>query len=326
MTLREENGNVTTNVRRADCSLDSYEAVVQERFQNESAPNFWGSSQTTSAALALSFRSIILKTVVFFALAFLSLLTPVILRAQGTAPAGELVESWTTWIDRHMDETLSTVESLPTLPPASFPNAVAGQSPLLPSAQNLRSRNLDLSPVRRILREDGLPGRLISVAAVESDFDAAAVSPKGAAGLWQLMPDTARRFGLHVTPDHDERFDPLKSTTAAADYLRVLYGQFHAWPLALAAYNVGEGQLQQVIERAGAADFWAPEVQSRLPVETRNYVRKVLDKMSMTSGGLRDEVPDDRLLTKPHSEAVGSAIRGGNVVFALTSEDEIGGR
>jgi len=130
-----------------------------------------------------------------------------------------------------------------------------------------------------ILQSEGLPPDLTSVVLVESGGNTEALSPKGARGLWQLMPATARRYGLLVGPANDERLDVDKSTRAASRYLRDLYQQFGSWPLALAAYNVGEGALQRALERAGSADFLTLNRLRLLPHETRNYVSAVLSAM-----------------------------------------------
>ena len=124
-----------------------------------------------------------------------------------------------------------------------------------------------------ILREEGVPQQLAALVLVESGGWSTALSPKGARGLWQLMPDTARRYGLLVTSDHDERLDIYKSTRAAARYLRELHEQFKDWSLVFAAYNAGEQKVQSAIERSGANDF--SRLSSLLPTETRNYVPAV---------------------------------------------------
>ncbi len=136
-----------------------------------------------------------------------------------------------------------------------------------------------------ILSQVGIPTELAAIVVVESGGNPAALSPKGARGLWQLMPDTARRYGLTVNADKDERLDVLKSTRAAAQYLRDLYSQFHDWQLALAAYNAGEQAVQQALARTGGAGFSvaAPV----LPAETQNYVPAVLAVLTQFDGRMQ---------------------------------------
>jgi hypothetical protein len=149
-----------------------------------------------------------------------------------------------------------------------------------------------------ILREKGLPASLMGVAAVESGFDPTALSPKGARGLWQLMPETARRYGLAVELERDERLDPVKSTHAAARYMRDLYTQFQDWPLTLAAYNAGENRVERAVNRTGTSDFWTLSRQGALPGETRRYVPAVLEKLRAASVPLpnssRDSTPSSQ--------------------------------
>jgi len=125
-----------------------------------------------------------------------------------------------------------------------------------------------------ILREEDVPGDLLAVVLVESGGRPAALSAKGALGLWQLMPQTARRYGLTVTPGKDERLDVLKATRAAARYLHDLYGQFGDWKLVLAAYDAGEQNIERAVNRVGSREF--AEISWLLPAETRNYVPAVL--------------------------------------------------
>lgn len=128
----------------------------------------------------------------------------------------------------------------------------------------------------RILLEEQVPVELLAVAVVESGFNPQALSPKGARGIWQLMPATAERYGLTVMPENDHRTHPEHATRAAARYLRDLYQIFGDWKLALAAYNWGEGNVQRVINKTGLRAFDELARRNLLPLETRNYVPAVL--------------------------------------------------
>src|ERR1017187_9719880 len=136
--------------------------------------------------------------------------------------------------------------------------------------------NLLRPTVDPILRSHGIPVELAAVILVESGGRATALSPKGARGLWQLMPDTARRYGLVVDQSKDDRIDLFKSTDAAARYLHDLYAQFGDWKLALAAYNTGEANVGVAILKAHTQDFDQLTSLRMLPLETRNYVPRVL--------------------------------------------------
>jgi soluble lytic murein transglycosylase-like protein len=146
-----------------------------------------------------------------------------------------------------------------------------------PSARYADARILALKPrLASILEADGMPTELMAVAAVESGGKTDALSAKGARGLWQLMPQTARRYGLVVDEVRDERLDAARSTSAAARYLKDLYLQFGSWPLALAAYNWGEQNLASAISRIHTSDFATLAQSGLLPAETRAYVPAVL--------------------------------------------------
>ncbi|MFN7948765.1 MAG: transglycosylase SLT domain-containing protein [Blastocatellia bacterium] len=140
----------------------------------------------------------------------------------------------------------------------------------------------------RILVEERVPIELLAVAFVESGFNPQALSPKGARGIWQFMPETAKRYGLPVRPADDHRTHPEHSTRAAARYLRDLYQQFRDWKLALAAYNAGETRVQRIIDQTGIRNFDEMARRGLLPLETRNYVPAVLAVWSQLSGRSAD--------------------------------------
>lgn len=127
-----------------------------------------------------------------------------------------------------------------------------------------------------ILKNEGIPPDLLAIVLVESAGHTNALSSRRALGLWQLIPETARHYGLLVSPQVDDREDPHKATRAAARYLHHLYARFGNWPLALAAYNAGEETVDAAITRSGASDFWNPDIRRRMPLETREYVPAVL--------------------------------------------------
>jgi len=119
---------------------------------------------------------------------------------------------------------------------------------------------------------EGVPSELIWIAEIESSFDPRARSPAGAVGLFQLMPETARRFQLS-TRWPDQRLDPEPSARAAARYLAFLQGKFKDWRLAAAAYNCGEGTVQKALDRTRTKTF--DGIATRLPAETQFYVPKL---------------------------------------------------
>jgi soluble lytic murein transglycosylase-like protein len=126
--------------------------------------------------------------------------------------------------------------------------------------------------LKPIFTAQKIPPDLVWVAEVESGFDRRALSPAGAAGLFQLMPDTARRFGLSLWP-RDQRYQPESSATASARYLKYLHDRFKDWRLALAAYNAGEGTVQKLLDRYKTDNYDVIAV--HLPAETQMYVPRV---------------------------------------------------
>lgn len=122
-----------------------------------------------------------------------------------------------------------------------------------------------------------LPMELALVPVVESAFNPHVTSSAKAAGLWQFVPITANYYGLKQNKWYDGRRDVAASTTAALDLLERLYIMFdNDWPLALAAYNAGEGRVMQAMKANESknlpTDYWSLS----LPKETMNYVPKIL--------------------------------------------------
>lgn len=136
----------------------------------------------------------------------------------------------------------------------------------------LKRANRHFPEIQEKIRAQHLPEDLKYVVLVESDLRHHARSPAGAAGPWQFMAPTAQRFQLKATDQIDERLDLGAATDAALKYLKVLYQQFRSWPLALAAYNVGEGRVQKELSAQGVDDYW----RLALPEETERYVYRVL--------------------------------------------------
>lgn len=130
--------------------------------------------------------------------------------------------------------------------------------------------------MEKVLRQYGLPEDLIYVAMIESGFNLRAYSPKKAAGPWQFIPETGRRYGLTVNYWVDERRHIEKSTIAAARYLQELFDQFGCWYLAAAGYNVGEKRIDRLIKKHGTNDFWRLRAYNTLPRETREYVPQLI--------------------------------------------------
>lgn len=133
--------------------------------------------------------------------------------------------------------------------------------------------NKQLARLKQIFTEERVPPELVWIAEVESSFDARAKSPAGAAGMFQLMPATARNLDLSVGLFRDERLHPEKSARAAARYLRRLYDRFGDWRLALAAYNSGETRVANLLKKRKGRTY--DEIAAYLPVETQMYVPKL---------------------------------------------------
>ena len=135
----------------------------------------------------------------------------------------------------------------------------------------LSANNFYMPIFEEALDLNDLPLELKYLPVIESALNPIATSRQGAVGLWQFMLRTGQLYGLTVNSLVDERRDPIKSTYAAARYLKDLYEIYHDWNLVLAAYNCGPGTINKAIRRAGGeTDFW--KIYNYLPSETRGYV------------------------------------------------------
>jgi membrane-bound lytic murein transglycosylase D len=207
-------------------------------------------------------------------------------------------QGYADWLALRLDEIDAAAQAV--APPGQRPPGVPSipQSPSIPYYDlwlaRVRNRPLPadaaaLMPrLRAAFAEAGVPPELAWLAEAESSLNPEARSPSGAKGLFQLTPETARAAGLS-TFFPDQRTDPEASASAAARLLRSLYAKFGSWPLALAAYNAGEGRISRLLASRGASSFAGLE--SALPAETRMYVPKVLALIAVRTGVTPQQLP-----------------------------------
>ncbi len=207
-----------------------------------------------------------------------SQLAPLLQKYEATTPYGVWLQSRLDYLDaaeklqREMKSSLpkSGVVALSPGPPLKLQRQVwvreLAQRPWPPLAQTYVPR------LKQVFISEKMPPELVWVAEVESSFDPRARSPAGAAGMFQLMPQTARAGQLSLWP-WDERLQPEKSARAAAIYLRQLHHHYGDWQLALAAYNIGEARIDKLLKQHKAHNFDA--IARWLPAETQMYVPKV---------------------------------------------------
>ena len=135
----------------------------------------------------------------------------------------------------------------------------------------LGSVNFYMPIFEQALDSYNLPNELKYLPVIESALNPKAVSRAGATGLWQFMLATGKQYGLRVNSLVDDRRDPIRSSFAAAQYLRDLYRIFNDWTLVIAAYNCGPENVNKAIRRSGGSmDYW--KIYPYLPSETRGYV------------------------------------------------------
>lgn len=130
--------------------------------------------------------------------------------------------------------------------------------------------------VETIFTEFGLPSDLVNLSLVESGFNPYAYSRAKATGPWQFMKGTGKAYGLRIDHYVDERRDPIKSTVAAARYLKDLHDMFGAWPLAMAAYNAGEGKVMRALHKTHGETFSDIAKTKLIRKETKQYVPRIM--------------------------------------------------
>jgi membrane-bound lytic murein transglycosylase D len=252
--------NLDTNVLNAVSDADTAEEQqffrdIQQRFQGDYVVDLAAVRQTAQTVL------------------------PLLENSDETRPYGA-------WLKARMDYLDVADEIRLTIPPPTI--ATNQPPPPSPNPPPQKERELWMNKVsaspwpalakeyvpelKPIFSAQNVPPDLVWVAEVESGFDRHALSPAGAAGLFQLMPDTAKRFGLSLWP-RDQRYQAEPNATASARYLKYLYAHFKDWRLALAAYNAGEGTVQKLLDRHKADSYDA--IARYLPAETQMYVPRI---------------------------------------------------
>lgn len=198
----------------------------------------------------------------------------------------EATQPYATWLRTRLDYLQVADELRLLVPPPDVAPGKTPSLPLNPGAEKEReiwTKKINERPwpaaasnhvavLKPIFIAQKIPAELVWIAEVESSFDPDARSPAGAAGLFQLMPDTAKRFGLSLWP-RDQRLQPERGAAASAQYLKYLHGRFKDWRLTLAAYNCGEGTVQKLLDRYQTRNY--DDIATHLPAETQLYVPKV---------------------------------------------------
>ncbi|MEO6002772.1 MAG: lytic transglycosylase domain-containing protein [Opitutus sp.] len=212
-------------------------------------------------------------------------------------------ENYADWLQERIDyiEASKQIPATVAPTPPKSGKPVASLDALVPNydvwMKRMQTRPLpaqanSLMPtLRAAFVAEGVPAELAWIAEAESTLNPSARSPAGAKGLFQLMPDTAKNLGLSTLLP-DERTNVQKSAQAAARYLRMLHGKFGDWPLALAAYNAGEGRVRRLLKQKNADSF--AQIASSLPSETRMYVPKVCATIAVRAGMTPEKIPSPR--------------------------------
>ena len=136
----------------------------------------------------------------------------------------------------------------------------------------LKRANRYFGPLEKILRDNGVPTDFLYLACTESVLDPLAYSSAKAAGMWQLLAETGRQYGLEVNDEVDERYDPEKSAVAACKYLKSAYNKYGDWATAAASYNAGMGKISGELNKQSQSSSF----NLYLTQETSRYVFRIL--------------------------------------------------
>jgi membrane-bound lytic murein transglycosylase D len=230
---------------------------------------------------------------------------PILESSADTQPYALWLKARLDYLDVADEYRLTIPKSVPGKPPQPVPNPKPQQIreiwiSKISKRVEPKETNPLVSQLKPIFATENVPPQLVWIAQVESSFDSRARSPAGAVGMFQLMPATAKRFGLRTWP-FDQRTDIEHSARASAKYLRALHEKFSDWRLALAAYNAGEGTVQKLLDRHKTKTFDA--IAPQLPAETQLFVPKVEAVILRAEGIKLQSLParvssnDDKLKT-----------------------------
>ncbi|MEY4916577.1 MAG: hypothetical protein RL616_490 [Verrucomicrobiota bacterium] len=221
----------------------------------------------------------------------------------------EETQPYAAWLRARLDY-FDAAEKLTAIAPPALTNAPP-PNPSFKAEQEIWIKKIAPQPwpkaavefvpqLKPVFAAERVPEQLVWLAEVESGFDARARSPVGALGMFQLMPATAKQYGLSLWP-FDERKQLEPAARSAARHLRHLYTMFGDWRLAVAAYNCGEGRVQKELARRKTKSY--ARIATQLPAETQMYVPKVAAIILQREGVKLEQLP---ALLKPEKPSAGN--------------------
>ena len=154
------------------------------------------------------------------------------------------------------------------------------------------------------LEKRGMPTEIALLPMIESAYNPTAYSHMRAAGMWQFIPSTGKRYGLKQNWWYDGRRDVRAATRAALDYLQTLHDMFGDWELALAAYNWGENGVQRAVAKNRAKGKPTDYASLTMPKETRNYLPKLQAVKNIVSDPVLFGIDLDTIPNRPYFTAV----------------------